>query len=121
MKLATCDKRLQDIFNEVIKHFDCTVLEGFRTKEDQEAAFKAGTTKLHWPEGNHNKKPSMAVDVCPYPVVWKDVKRFAFFAGFVQRVAQEQGVKLRWGGDWNGDTQTLDQSFNDLPHFEIVG
>ena len=26
--LATCDKKLQKVFNEVIKHVDCAVIEG---------------------------------------------------------------------------------------------
>ena len=29
-QLSTCDKKLQDVFNEVIKHVDCSVLEGHR-------------------------------------------------------------------------------------------
>ena len=32
-RLASCDKRLQDVFNEVIKHVDCSILEGHRSKE----------------------------------------------------------------------------------------
>ena len=34
-RLATCDKRLQKVFNEVIKHVDCSILEGHRSKERQ--------------------------------------------------------------------------------------
>lgn len=42
------------------------------------------------------------------------------FAGYVMRVADELGIKLRYGGDWDGDKKTADQSFNDLPHYEIL-
>ena len=119
-RLATCDTRLQEIFNEVIKTFDCTILEGHRGEEAQNKAFAEGKSKLKWPNGNHNKLPSLAVDVAPFPVDWKDVKRFAFFAGYVQRVAEKMGYKLRWGGDWNSNTFTGDQNFHDLPHFELV-
>ena len=34
--LATCDKRLQRIFNEVIKHVDCSVIEGHRDQQRQD-------------------------------------------------------------------------------------
>lgn len=29
------------------------------------------------------------------------------------------GVTLRWGGDWDSDTEVNDNSFDDLVHFEI--
>ncbi|WP_232367585.1 M15 family metallopeptidase domain-containing protein [Alteromonas pelagimontana] len=50
---------------------------------------------------------------------------FAVFAGFVQCVARQLYAEgkithlVRWGGDWDMDGQTLDQKFNDLPHFEL--
>jgi peptidoglycan L-alanyl-D-glutamate endopeptidase CwlK len=87
-KLSTCHPELQVLFYEVIKHFDCQILEGYRNQEDQEKAFEAGATKLHWPDGRHNHQPSMAVDVAPYPVDWKNAKRFYWFAGYVMGIAQ---------------------------------
>lgn len=119
-KLATCDDRLQRVFQEVIKHWDCTVLEGHRGKEDQDDAYRAGKSKTPWPESKHNKMPSRAVDVAPYPVDWADRERFALFAGFVLGVAASMGIKLRWGGDWNANGRTKDETFSDMPHFELV-
>jgi len=29
------------------------------------------------------------------------------------------GMKIRWGGDWDMDTQTKDNKFDDLVHFEL--
>jgi len=29
------------------------------------------------------------------------------------------GLKIRWGGDWDMDTQTKDNKFDDLVHFEL--
>ena len=29
-------------------------------------------------------------------------------------------IKIRWGGDWDSDNIMKDQTFNDLPHFEII-
>ena len=46
-RLATCDKRLQDVFNEVIKHVDCSVLEGNRNEERQNKLFDEGKQKLN--------------------------------------------------------------------------
>lgn len=119
-KLATCDPRLQKVFNEVIKHFDCTVIEGHRGEEAQNKAFAEGKSKLKYPQGKHNKIPSLAADVLPYQIDWNDTNRMRYFAGFVVGIAATMGIKLRWGGDWNQNTELKDNSFNDLPHFELV-
>ena len=120
-RLKTCDTRLQDLFNEVIKHFDCSVIQGHRGKEDQNKAFKEGKSKLKYPNGNHNKSPSKAVDVAPYPINWNDRERFTYFAGYVVGIASQMGLKIRWGGDWDMDTEVKDNNFDDLPHFEVRG
>ncbi len=31
-RLATCHPDIQEVMNEVIKYFDCTILEGYRVK-----------------------------------------------------------------------------------------
>jgi hypothetical protein len=119
-KLAQCDKRIQEVLNEVVKHFDCSILCGHRGKEEQNEAYHSGRSKLKFPKSKHNGLPSMAVDVAPYPIDWNDIKRFHYFAGFVVGIAASKGITLRYGGDWDRDTQLKDNNFNDLPHFEIV-
>lgn len=121
--LATCDGRIQRVFNEVIKHFDCTITCGHRTKEAQDALYYATPkrTQIKWPNGKHNSKPSKAVDAVPYPVDWNDRERFTYFAGFVMATALSMGIRLRWGGDWDSDTELDDNKFDDLPHFELIG
>jgi peptidoglycan L-alanyl-D-glutamate endopeptidase CwlK len=118
-RLATCDTRLQEIFNEVIKYVDCSVLEGHRSKERQNKLYDEGRTKVKYPNGRHNSSPSKAVDVTPYPVNWEDRERQTLFAGFVLGLARAMGHKLRWGGDWDMDFQVMDNRFDDFPHFEI--
>ena len=117
--LATCDERLQEVFNEVIKHVDCSVLEGERSKERQNELYESGKTKVKYPNGRHNSSPSRAVDVTPYPVNWKDRERQTLFAGFVLGVAKQMGINLRWGGDWDQDFEVMDNRFDDFPHFEL--
>ena len=118
-RLATCDKRLQDVFNEVIKHVDCSVLEGNRNEERQNKLFDEGKTKVKFPDGRHNSSPSLAVDVTPYPVDWSDRERQTLFAGFVLGIANRMGITLRWGGDWDMDFKVMDNRFDDFPHFEV--
>lgn len=127
-KLETCDPKLVLLFNRVIVFFDCTIIEGHRGQAAQDAAFAAGKSKLKWPNGNHNSKPSRAVDAAPVEykdrkavIDWNDVQRLCYFAGQVMATAREMGIPLRWGGDWDGDTELKDNSFDDLVHFELVG
>jgi|TARA_R110002049_G_scaffold57810_1_gene158151 peptidoglycan L-alanyl-D-glutamate endopeptidase CwlK len=118
-RLHTCDGRLIELFNKVVKEFDCTVIEGHRGKDAQNKAYNKGNSKLKFPNGKHNKSPSVAVDVAPYPIDWKDRDRFHYFGGYVLGIAKSLGLNIRWGGDWNQDTQTKDNKFDDLVHFEI--
>ena len=118
-RLATCDERLQEVFNEVIKFVDCSVLEGHRGQERQDQLYIDGKTKVKYPNGRHNSKPSNAVDCTPYPVDWADRERQTLFAGFVLGLARSKGIKLRWGGDWDMDFQVMDNRFDDFPHFEV--
>lgn len=120
-QLATADKDLQRLFNKVIEHWDCIVLEGKRSEERQKKLYADGLSKTlnskHvYPLG----KPSLAVDVAPYPIKWNDKERFYAFAGFVIGIAVSMGLKTRWGGDWDSDREFHDQNFMDLLHFEIV-
>ena len=119
-KLATCDPRLQRVFHEVVRNFDCTILEGHRNRERQNQMVAEGKSQVRWPDGKHNTVPSMAVDVTPYPIVWDDRERQTLFAGYVLATAKAMGVNLRWGGDWDRDTEVRDNSFDDLVHFELV-
>lgn len=130
-RLNTCHPFLQQLLHEVVKYHDCSVLCGHRGKEEQTMAFQEGRSKTPWPESTHNKLPSLGVDVVPYPIVWpdfhkdpknypKDLARFYLFGGFVRGVALGMGIRIRWGGDWDGDWNILEQNFDDLPHFEVL-
>lgn len=119
-RLKTCHLDLQRLFNEVIKYWDCTIIEGYRGPEEQHEAFINGKSKLDWPKGKHNKLPSLAVDVMPFPVDFKDIHRIYCFSGFVLGIAAVMNIKVRWGGDWDRDTEVKDNTFNDLVHFEVI-
>jgi peptidoglycan L-alanyl-D-glutamate endopeptidase CwlK len=118
-KLDACHPDLQRLFKEVVKHFDCTILCGHRGEGEQNEAYHSGRSKLKFPESKHNGMPSDAVDVAPYPIDWNDKERFYYFAGVAKGIATMMDIPLRWGGDWDSDTQVHDQTFFDLPHYEL--
>lgn len=122
--LCDAHQDIQKLFNEVIKHYDCAVICGHRNQEDQDGAFYEGRSKVQWPDSKHNKQPSLAVDVVPWHAIkpnvrWDDKDKFYHFAGYVQAVADQLKIDLRWGGDWDNDGELHDQTFFDLPHFEL--
>lgn len=142
-RLSTAHKDLQTLFNEVIKYFDCTVIYGHRTPEEQFELFKKGRELVNgeWVitdkrlvvthldgynrRSKHNECPALAVDVIPYPINWEDKSRMDYFGGFVLGIAtmlrKEGKIKsdIRWGHDWDGDTEVSDTKFVDRPHFQI--
>lgn len=138
-RLLTCHYDLIELFEDVISVVDNSILCGWRSEEDQMAAFNSGRSEAKWPDSAHNhmsvnKPESLGIDVAPYPIPerWgelseiptrdeiKTLHRFYHFAGVVIGIASLRGIKIRWGGDWDGDHEFTDQTFDDLVHFELI-
>jgi peptidoglycan L-alanyl-D-glutamate endopeptidase CwlK len=144
-RLDQCDAKIQLIMNEVIKIADVTVITGHRTEEEQDDKFNKGYSKVKWPDSKHNTNPSRAIDIAPYIKPYGVItghpdqivkiaemrsvsreaansfvlKAYARLIGQVEAVAEMAGIGIRVGLDWDGDYDTLDQSFNDLMHVEL--
>ena len=123
-RLSTCAEPLQRLFNEVIKHRDCTIIEGHRGQERQDRFYDEGKSRVKFPNGKHNEQPSEGIDVGPYfpgiGLSW-DHRHCLYFAGFVMGTAEQLGIRIRWGGDWDmGHEPVTDQDFQDLVHFELM-
>ena len=142
-RLNTCHPDLVLLFTAVVVLRDCTIMCGRREQADQDAAYEAGRSKLRWPQSKHNAREpgglSRAVDVAPYfanhrpAIIWPDCKAgvqtqiqttgmWYEFAGYVWAVADHLGIgeRLRWGGDWYREGLFFRQSFDDLPHWELI-
>lgn len=110
-RLNTSHPLLQEICNELIKEMDFTVLCGYRDKVAQNEAFSKGSSKLKFPKSKHNKNPSLAVDLAPYPIDWNNHTRFKELAKRFKQIAEHKRIKITWGGDFKG--------FSDMPHFQL--
>lgn len=127
---------LVSLFNEIIQHWDCSVTDGIRTDEEQEANIARGVSQTK--NSKHLAQPdglAHAVDVVPYPIDWNAVTKgldalkradpglqtaeFYGFIGFVQGFAAARGIEIRVGADWDGDREFSEHTFIDLPHFEL--
>jgi peptidoglycan LD-endopeptidase CwlK len=118
-RLSSCDPRLRNVAAAAIEHTDFIVLCGHRNEKDQNEAFDKGNSKLRWPKSKHNKMPSLAMDLAPWPIDWQDLARFKKLMDIVKQEGDRLGVKLRFGWDWNGNGKP-DDSFKDWPHVELV-
>lgn len=135
--LAECHEDLQKIFNEVIKHWDCTILDGARSVEEQKKNVAKGVSKTM--NSKHLRQAdgkSHAADAMPWPVDWNalekglaavkradggmEILEAYMFQGFVAGVAAMMGIEIRQGVDWNSNREFEDQSFHDIPHTELV-
>jgi peptidoglycan L-alanyl-D-glutamate endopeptidase CwlK len=121
-RLETCHTTLQNLMHEVIKHIDITIIQGHRTFEEHQIYRKRGATKVPYHKSKHSTKPSLAVDIAPWPIIWDDYKSFYFLGGLVKGLYlknPDPAYAIRWGGDWDSDNDFNDQTFNDLVHFEL--
>lgn len=106
---------------------DLSIIVGHRGEAAQMAAFNARPqrSKTPWPKSKHNRLPSWAFDFTPYPFAggkdWNDLARFARIAGGILIAAAIEKVPVRWGGDWDRDGATLDETFVDAGHVELIG
>lgn len=130
LQRKTLHLNLQKVADHVVAGWDCTLLEGKRSEEQQKINVARGTS---WTMDSKHvyplDKPSLAMDIAPYPVKWpnpklptypKDLALWYAFGGYVMGVADGLGIKLRWGADWDGDQIINDQIHDDLPHFELL-
>ena len=139
-----CCTDLQIVLNRAICTYDFSVICGHRDELTQNKAFKSGFSRVAWPNGKHNTKPSEAFDIYPYHKTWGVLtghpsqvaeivdkldmtyleveawitQEFCIMAGVILATASAAAIALRWGGDWDGDGDRLDQRFDDLAHFE---
>lgn len=107
-----CDVKLQCVLDEAIKHYDFSVIWGFRDQPTQDRMFADGRSQLKWPYSKHNRKPARAFDVIPYPEGFAaSDETFYKQATYILRSAATVGVRLIWGGHW--------PNLKDLAHFEL--
>ena len=111
-RVAQCHPKLQLVLHEAIKHYDFSCIWGYRDRETQNTMFENGASELRYPNSYHNRKPSRAFDVIPYPYGFKALdKAFYWQATHILRAASAVEVNLRWGGHW--------RTLRDLAHFEL--
>ncbi len=113
--LATCHPDLVAVARRALQltTIDFSVICGHREKEAQNAAFAAGKSNAKWPKSNHNRTPSEALDLVPWPVNWEDERLFREIALAFEQASRELSIPIKWGGNFT--TQK-----GDFGHFELA-
>lgn len=124
--LEGVDPRLVQVVKRAIQitEQDFVVIEGLRTQARQDELWAQGRTKpgpiVTWTKDASSHGTGRAVDICPYPVDWNDLKKFDAIATAMFTAAAELGVTLRWGADWDQDGNPRERGESDSPHFELA-
>lgn len=123
---------------------DFFVLEGVRSRARQHVLYGQGRTrnellavgvdpdlskpsmqKVTWTlRSNHfvntNTAYGHAVDLAPYPIDWNTLAKFDAISKAMFEAARIEGVKIRWGADWDRDGNPRERGETDSPHFELA-
>lgn len=108
---------------------DFRIIEGVRTPTRQRQLYAQGRTKpgpkVTWTlNSNHfvNKRTGFghAVDILPAPYDWKDLNNFNAVANAMFQAADELKINIRWGADWDNDSNPRERGETDSPHFELT-
>lgn len=126
-RLEGVDPRLVRVVKRAIglSKVDFTVVEGRRTLARQRELYAQGRTKpgpvVTWTLKSKHID-GLAVDLAPWvkgAVDWNTLKNFDLIAEAMFEAARLEGVKLRWGADWNRNGKPRERGETDSPHFEI--
>lgn len=129
-KLDTCHKDIQEISYRalLLSPYDFTIVHGWRDEDTQNMLVESGVSRTPWPESKHNHintglPCSLAVDFAPWVnngIPWRETHIFAVIAGCYFSAASYAGIDIRWGGDWDSDGLTSDQTLLDYGHVELI-
>lgn len=120
---------LVKLLTEITQFFDCSIIGGTRTIEEQKIDVAKGLSKtmnsMHIVQADGY---GHAVDAAPTPQQWDnsppshlskyEVECIAFLF-YVKGYAKAQGIDVRIGADWNGNNLWQDNTFNDFDHIEL--
>lgn len=107
---------------------DFMVICGVRTLAEQKKLYAQGRTApgriVTWTLRSRHLPAAdgfgRAVDLCPFPVDWNDLRKFDAIAKAMFAAAEELNTPIRWGADWDRDGKPRERGESDSPHFELA-
>ncbi len=108
--LSTLHPDLLFIANKLANVYNVSAISGYRGKEEQTEYYNKGTG-VSWPTSNHNVRPSLALDIIPWPTQYDSIPHFDMMLGAVEAIAAEQRIAIRLGKHFSYR--------QDYPHIEL--
>lgn len=106
---------------------DFGVSSGKRDAEEQNILYNKGLSKCdgYIKISDHQPKEDgygYAVDIYAYlnKKASYDKRHLCVIAGHILGKANELGIKLQWGGDFDGDWDMDEHDFVDMPHYALL-
>ena len=122
---------LQRLAHEAIRTspLDFAVTEGARDAATQAEKLAKGLSKV--PFSKHQFVPARAVHFDPYPILYpqdsdppmtktKKYARYYMLSMHIREVAARLYIPIRWGGAWDNSYDILNNTFDDLAHYELL-
>lgn len=129
IRLRGVDRRLVRVAELALSKslVDLTIVEGLRSPERQAELYAKGRTtpgpKVSWTMKSKHLE-GKAIDVAPLEadgsIDWNNAVKFKTMADLMFAAADELGVHIRWGCDWDQDGIPYEKGEYDGPHFELV-
>lgn len=135
--LATLHPKLRELVQAVLEYRDHKLLRGVRDVAEQAGYVEAGLSQTmdsrHLPGGGYRDPSDVLKAEAEFPDLAYAVdmtvfhhgkvsyvkREVAYFMGYVQAKADELGIEIRWGGDWDSDVDQDEHAFWDGVHVEL--
>lgn len=112
---------MQRFVDGVLAKRNCSIIEAYRSRAAQEAAFMRGNSKARFGQSGHNYLPAYAVDLYPWPLPQKKnaagllcidwaAPEWDELVKVGKETAKELGIDIICGADF--------KNLKDKPHFE---
>ena len=116
-RLSGCHLDLQKLAYAVVAKRDCAVVCGHRGMNEQQRAYSEGNSNAKPGQSPHNDSPSMAMDLMPYPIDWKNEEEVLEFRNLVDITANLLHIELHPLIKFRNKKGQL---IIDLPHYELA-
>jgi len=101
--------------------FGVAWMGGKRTAEEQNQLFKEGYSQCDGYEklSKHQSGDAIDLNIFVGSKLVENKEMLCVVAGIMFSCANELGIKIIWGRDWNNNGDLRDNKFNDQYHFEL--
>jgi peptidoglycan L-alanyl-D-glutamate endopeptidase CwlK len=101
--------------------FGVAWMGGKRTAEEQNQLFKEGYSQCDGYEklSKHQSGDAIDLNIFVGSKLVENKEMLCVVAGVMFSCANELGIKIIWGRDWNSNGDLRDNKFNDQYHFEL--